>query len=109
MLFRSFIVTTRDNGGVHANSGIHNFAAFKIITARDSQKRFVFKPNELAAVFYIALTQQLTRQSGFSASRRGVTLAAQTLFRNDPPATLKAKIAVIAKAFSDVGIKAPGN
>ena len=105
----NFKVTTRDSGGVHTNSGIHNFAAFKIITARDSQKRFVFKPNELAAVFYIALTQQLTRQSGFSASRRGVTLAAQTLFRNNQPATLKAKIALIAKAFSDVGIKDPGN
>jgi Zn-dependent metalloprotease len=104
-----FKVTPSDSGGVHTNSGIHNFAAFKIITARDSQKRFVFKPNELAAMFYIALTQQLTRQSGFSASRRGVTLAAQTLFRNAPPATLKARVAVIAKAFSDVGIKEPAN
>ncbi|MGB8509605.1 MAG: hypothetical protein WCD76_14555 [Pyrinomonadaceae bacterium] len=58
-------------------------------------------------MFYIALTQYVTRQSGFSASRRAVTLAAQTLFRNDPQATQKDKIAAIAKAFSDVGIKEP--
>lgn len=100
-----FKQTQDDNGGVHSNSGIHNFAAYKVMTARDSQQRFIFKPNELAAMFYIALTQYLTRQSGFSASRRAISLAAQTLFRNDPQATQKDKIAAIAKAFSDVGIK----
>lgn len=98
-----------DFGGVHINSGIHNFAAFKIMTARDAQGRFLFTPPQLAAIFYIALTQHLTRQSNFSASRRGVVLAARTLFRNEPAASRDAKIAAIERAFDDVGIPAPPN
>jgi len=35
-----------DYGGVHVNSGIHNFAAFKVITAMDGANRFVFKPEK---------------------------------------------------------------
>lgn len=108
--YRNMPVTANgDFGGVHTNSGIHNFAAYKIITARDAQKKFLFTPTELAAVFYIALTQQLTRSSDFSASRRGVTLAAQTLFRNNPPDVQKAKLAAIAKGFDDVGILESAN
>ena len=105
----NFVVTTKDFGGVHTNSGIHNFAAFKIMTARDAQQRFIFTPTELAAIFYISLTQQLSRASGFSASRRGVTLAAQTLFRNDPEAVRNAKIKAISKGFDAVGIPEPQN
>jgi Zn-dependent metalloprotease len=102
-----FEVMSRDFGGVHINSGIHNFAAFKIMTTRDAQQKFLFTATELAAIFYIALTQQLSRSSGFSASRRGVTLAAQTLFRNDPEPSRNAKIAAIAKGFDAVGISEP--
>jgi Zn-dependent metalloprotease len=97
-----------DWGGVHINSGIHNFAAYKIITAK-KDGAFVFKPAEFAAVFYIALTQHLTRTSDFSASRRAVTLAARTLFRNDPEDVQKTKLAAIAKGFEAVGIKEPAN
>ena len=100
-----FVVTADDSGGVHTNSGIHNFAAFKIMTARDAQQRFIFTPTELAAIFYISLTQQLSRSSDFSASRRGVTLAAQTIFRNDAEAVRNAKIRAISKAFDAVGIQ----
>jgi Zn-dependent metalloprotease len=98
------ITEAGDWGGVHINSGIHNFAAYKIMTSRDSANRFIFTPTELAAMFYITLTQYLTRSSDFSASRRGVSLAAQTLFRNHPQVIRQAKIAAIAKGFSDVGI-----
>jgi len=97
-----------DFGGVHVNSGIHNFAAFKVITSRNAAG-FISKPSEVAAIFYIALTQQLTRRSDFSASRRAVTLAARTFFRNDPPATLAAKVKAITDAFTAVGIKEPAN
>ena len=78
-----------DYGGVHYNSGIHNFAAYNIITAADGAGGRLFKPEELAAMFYIALTQHLARQSGFSDSRRGVVLAARSLFRQlpQPPST----------------------
>lgn len=98
-----------DWGGVHINSGIHNFAGFKMINARDAQGISLFKPAELAAMFYISLTQHLTRTSDFSASRRGITLAARTLFRTEPEDAQKAKIAAITKAFDAVGIKEPTN
>lgn len=102
-----FVVTTRDSGGVHTNSGIHNFAAFKIFNTRDAQQKFIFTPTELAALYYLALTQQLSRTSGFSASRRAINLVAQTLFRNDAEAVKKAKLAAIAKGFEAVGISEP--
>jgi Zn-dependent metalloprotease len=45
-----------DSGGVHFNSGIHNYAAFNVMSANDGRK-FIFRPQELAAMFYVALTQ----------------------------------------------------
>jgi Zn-dependent metalloprotease len=53
-----------DFGGVHTNSGIHNFAAFKIITSKQGGT-FHFTAPDLAKMFYICLSQQLTRQSDF--------------------------------------------
>jgi len=100
---RDFLNTTDDNGGVHTNSGIHNFAAFTIMTSK-AQNSFVFTPQDLARMFYLSLTQQLTRQSGFSDSRRGVLLTARTLFRTLAPAELNAKVRAIEKGFDAAGI-----
>ena len=100
---------TRENdyGGVHFTSGIHNKAAFNLITSRDGVGGArLFSPREVAALFYIALTQYLSRTSGFSDSRRGVELAARTLFRNDDPPTQAGKLAAVAAAFDAVGIRA---
>jgi len=88
-----------DYGGVHINSGIHNFAAYNIITAGDGAGGALFKPEESAAIFYIALTQHLSRQSKFADSRRGVVLAARSLFRNLPQAAIDARIAAIEAGF----------
>lgn len=94
-----------DWGGVHINSGIHNKAAFLILTAVDGSKTLVFRPNEVAAVFYLALTQQLSRTSQFSDSRRAVLISARTFFRTLPAVQQQAKLKAITKAFSDVGIE----
>ena len=91
-----------DNGGVHTNSGIHNKAAYNIITAKDAAGKFLFDAQTVARLFYLALTQYLSRTSGFSDSLRGVQLAARSLFRND--ANRQAKLDAIAKGFADVGI-----
>ena len=55
-----------DLGGVHTNSGIHNKAAYNILTSVDGAGNLVFKPAEVATIFYMALTQQLSRTSRFS-------------------------------------------
>jgi len=104
--FRKLPITeSGDYGGVHINSGIHNFAAFKVITAMDGANRFVFKPEEVAAMFYIALTQQLSRQSVFSDSRRGVVLATRSLFRTLPQAQVDARVLAVEAGFDAAGIK----
>jgi Zn-dependent metalloprotease len=93
-----------DWGGVHTNSGIHNKAAFLILTSVDASGRLVFKPSDVAAMFYLAITQQLSRTSQFSDSRRGVMTSARTLFRALPAPQQKARLDAIAAAFTSVGI-----
>jgi|KBSMisStaDraftv2_1062788.scaffolds.fasta_scaffold20384_3 Zn-dependent metalloprotease len=93
-----------DWGGVHTNSGIHNKAAFHILTSVDSAGELIFKPKEVAAMFYAALTQHLSRTSQFSDSRRYAINSALSLFGTLPPGQLAAKVNAIKKSFSAVGI-----
>jgi Zn-dependent metalloprotease len=93
---------TGDWGGVHTNSGIHNKAAHNLLTAKNGDE-YVLDPTTIAKLFYLTLTEQLSRTSGFSDSRRGVELVARSLFRNDKDR--KRKMAAVAKAFEDVGIE----
>lgn len=93
-----------DYGGVHTNSGIHNKAAFNVLTVTAAGQQVLFKPAEVAAIFYIALTQYLSRTSQFSDSKRAAITAARSLFRTLPTADLQARIDAIEKAFTDVGI-----
>lgn len=91
-----------DWGGVHTNSGIHNKAAYNMLTAKDAQGNYLLKPKEVAALFYLALTQNLSRTSRFGDSRRGVELAARSLFANKT--NKQARFKAVAKAFDKVGI-----
>ncbi len=91
-----------DWGGVHTNSGIHNKVAYKMLTAKDAQGSYLLKPREVAALFYLALTQNLSRTSRFGDSRRGVELAARSLFANK--SNKQARLKAVAKAFDKVGI-----
>lgn len=94
---------TNDWGGVHTNSGIHNHAAYRMMTAK-SKGLPVFTHDELSALFYLALTQHLTRTSEFRDSRQALLLVARTLFRAAPPTLLRQKTRVIETAFDAVGI-----
>jgi Zn-dependent metalloprotease len=91
-----------DWGGVHTNSGIHNKAAYNMLTAKDTRGRYLLKPREVAALFYLALTQNLSRTSRFADSRRGVELAARSFFANK--SNKLAKFKAVARAFDKVGI-----
>jgi Zn-dependent metalloprotease len=91
-----------DWGGVHTNSGIHNKAAYNMLTAKDTQGNYLLKPKDVAALFYLALTQNLSRTSRFGDSRRGVELAARSLFANKT--NKQARFKAVAKAFDKVGI-----
>ena len=93
-----------DWGGVHINSGIHNKAAFNMLTAEDEAGALTLTPPEVAAVFYLALTQRLSRTSQFADSRRAVVTSARTLFRTLPTDEQDRKIAAVEAAFEAVGI-----
>ncbi|CCE98520.1 putative metalloprotease (plasmid) [Sinorhizobium fredii HH103] len=90
-----------DHGGVHINSGIHNKAAHNIMVA-EQDGQFLFNAVEVARVFYMTLTSQLTRTSGFVDSRRGAIQSARSLFSDD--ANKDAKIAAIETGFAAAGI-----
>jgi bacillolysin len=67
-----YVTTTSDHGGVHINSGIPNFAFYKIATAigKDSAEK----------IYYRTLTLYLTRSSQFIDLRLAVVQAATDLF-----------------------------
>ncbi|MBY2988282.1 M4 family metallopeptidase [Rhizobium leguminosarum] len=92
-----------DWGGVHVNSGIHNKAAYLMLVAEEGGS-LVFTPDEVAAVFYVAVTQLLSRTSQFLDSRRAVVSAARTLFRTAPSVQLARRISAIEASFNSVGI-----
>jgi Zn-dependent metalloprotease len=92
-----------DYGWVHDNSGIHNYAAYRVITAKNAGK-YVFTRKQIAALYYIALTVHLSRTSQFADSRRAVLQAARSLFRNDSAAVLNRKIKAIEDGFAAAGI-----
>ncbi len=92
-----------DNGGVHTNSGIHNKAAYNVLTAVHAGAP-VFTPAEAAAIFYLALTQRLGRISQFIDSRNAVVDSARSLFRTLSTADLAVKVSAIQSAYAAVGI-----
>lgn len=91
-----------DKGGVHTNSGIHNKAAFNLISTKDASGKFLFPINEPPVLFYMTLIQ-LSQTAGFRDSLRSMLNAANSLFQRDPKKD--EKINAITKAFNDVGIK----
>jgi bacillolysin/neutral peptidase B len=98
-----FTASRNDYGWVHDNSGIHNFAAFSVMTAKNGSK-FVFSKRDIAAMFYVALTEHLSRTSNFKDSRRAVIQAAKSLFRGNSAAVQAAKIKAVEDGFAVAGI-----
>jgi Zn-dependent metalloprotease len=93
-----------DWGGVHTNSGIHNKVAYNLLTAELDNHALALTPAEVAAVFYLTLTQRLSRTSQFADSRRGAVASARSLFRLLPAEQRDAKVAAVDNAFAAVGI-----
>jgi len=93
-----------DFGGVHTNSGIHNKVAYNMLTAEGDDGKLTLTPDEVAAVFYLTLTQRLSRTSQFADSHRFAVSSARTLFRNLPADERARKVAAVDEAFKAVGI-----
>jgi bacillolysin len=82
---------TEDNGGVHINSGIPNYAFYKYAQAITADKA--------ATVFYKALTTYLTKSSQFIDLRLAVVKAAGDLY-----GTSSNEVTQAGLAFDAVGI-----
>ena len=84
---------SQDNGGVHINSGIPNFAFFKFATAVGKETA--------ENVYYRALTTYLTRSSQFVDCRNAVVKAAEDIGN-------ASVVAAANTAFDEVGIGSSG-
>ncbi len=83
---------TEDNGGVHINSGIPNWAFYKFTTAINDL-------NKAEKVYYRTLTKYLTRSSRFIDCRKAVIQSTADLYGANGAEVIAAKA-----AFDAVGI-----
>jgi fungalysin/thermolysin propeptide len=90
-------------GGAHAANGIPNFAAHRIIAAEDGNGAPLFTTAELAALFYLALTQYMPKNPRVEGARAATELAAEMLFQHEDDSARAAKLAAIAWAFDEKG------
>ncbi|WP_149241882.1 M4 family metallopeptidase [Dyadobacter sp. 32] len=86
-----FVKTNEDNGGVHINSGIPNFAFYQIASKISREKA--------EQIYYRALTQYLTRRSQFLDLRLAIVQSATDLYGSGSTETK-----VASDAFDAVGI-----
>jgi len=86
---------SNDNGGVHINSGIVNWAFYKYATAVGKDKA--------EDTYYRALTVYLTANSQFVDARVGIVQAAEDLYGAG-----SAEATAVGTAFDQVGIMSPG-
>ncbi|WP_051313086.1 M4 family metallopeptidase [Sporocytophaga myxococcoides] len=83
-----------DNGGVHINSGIPNWAFYKYATSLNSRRK-------AASVFYRALSNYLTANSKFIDLRIAVIQSAKDIYGNSSVEAAQAAIAFDAVGITD--------
>lgn len=98
---RTYVVTDRDNGGVHTNSGIPNKVAYLIAAGGEHNGVRVngLGREVTARIYYLTLTKYLSRISDFEDARRQTLKACLDLFPGDTQ-----KRDSVANAFAAVGI-----
>ena len=99
--FKDRVVTTADNGGVHSNSNIHNYAAYRLLTAGAVGARPV--SGKAGAMLYYMALQRLGEMADFSDARKALDDSAMIYFGepNERAAARKA----IADAYDAAGIE----
>jgi Zn-dependent metalloprotease len=94
----SFVQTTEDNGGVHINSGIPNYAFFLAASAIGGNSW-----DKAGKIWYDTLTKRLTPTADFQAAADGTANSAGELFgANSPEQT------AVIEAWVKVGIQPVG-
>ncbi len=97
-----YLHTTRDNGGVHTNSNIHNKAAYNVFTSKDGSN-YIFTPVEVGILYYLTLCR-LGRMASFSDCLKTLKSVAAIYYSGDT--TIRdARTRAIEAAYAAVGIK----
>lgn len=99
---RDYQNTEEDQGGVHANSGIHNYAAYKLLTSKDTWGNYLFDISSAAFLFYSAFIQ-LKPKAEFSDSKLALFLQVYKCFSE--PRKQRLVEEAINAAFDSVGIQ----
>ncbi|MDT9686937.1 M4 family metallopeptidase [Streptomyces sp. P9(2023)] len=99
---RDFLHTTRDNGGVHTNSNIHNKAMFRLLTSVDAAGNPVLTVAEWALLIYLALVR-LLRESDFPDMHQALRDVTNTYLSGNAALRTAAQ-AAIDQAYQQVGI-----
>ena len=97
--YSNYVNTTRDNGGVHTNSGIFNYAAYKMMTSSDCAG---VTDKEWAQLFYKSI-RSMTSTSTFLQARYVIELKAHQMNFSH------SEIEAIGKAFDAAGITSKDN
>jgi Zn-dependent metalloprotease len=97
-----YLHTTRDSGGVHTNSNIHNKAAYNVLTATGPGGGRIFSSRDVATLYYLCLTR-LPRLASFADVRSTLLTVASTLWAGDEAERAR-KVAAIDQAYAAVGI-----
>ncbi|APU38696.1 M4 family metallopeptidase [Streptomyces sp. TN58] len=97
-----YLHTSRDNGGVHTNSNIHNKAMHHLLTSVDAAGAPVLTVEEWALLVYLAFVR-LLRLSGFADMRQALRDVTKTYLAGNTSARAGA-LAAIDGAYQSVGI-----
>lgn len=97
-----YLKTMADEGGVHTNSNIHNKAAYNVLTATDANGKRVFRPMEVAEVYYLTLCS-LSSLATFSDTLDELVEVASTYYAGNPTERAS-RIAHLKDAYGKVGI-----
>ncbi len=95
--------TTKDNGGVHTNSNIHNKAAYNMLTAKDANGARVFTPTEGAVLYYLCLSR-LSSMATFPDVLHDLVAVASIYYVGDPAKNAD-RVNRINAAYQAVGIQ----
>jgi Zn-dependent metalloprotease len=100
---KNYLVTQSDSGGVHTNSNIHNKAAYNVLTAVDANGARVFRPRDVAVLYYLTLTR-LPGTATFAKVLEVLQNVAKTYYARSA-ALQQEKIGAIRVAYAAVGIQ----
>lgn len=97
-----YLTTTRDYGGVHTNSNIHNKAAYNVLTAVDAAGARVFTPFDVATLYYWVL-ERLNDRATFVKTLQELVDVVSSVHAGDQ-ATRTRMVDAIERAYAAVGI-----